>query len=343
MSSVFFRVDATKKTGLGHAMRMLSLADECKKNGLKTFFLGDCSAEIISKIGINRHLYSLNSNLSDVNNLLISRLIQEPSSPWVVLDGYEFDEELHSKIASTGARLLVMDDYCHLPRYAADIIVNQNAGSENYHYPLFRECRLLLGTNYVLLRKEFLFWQRWVRKHEQTATKVLVTMGGSDLNGATLKVVEALEMLIDVKMNVIILTGAVSEFHDEIFYRVAKISHHKIQVLRHSQDVAGLMAWADMAISAGGTVLWELCFMSLPALVIGLASNQYAGIATLSNAGIVDYLGTLETINTRELRDSISSLSNNFENRVRMGKLGRELVDGFGAERVLNSMFNLKF
>ena len=52
-------------------------------------------------------------------------------------------------------KLLVIDDYNHLPEYECDLLLNQNLGAEKYTYNINPEAKLLLGPKYVLLRREF--------------------------------------------------------------------------------------------------------------------------------------------------------------------------------------------
>ena len=59
--------------------------------------------------------------------------------------------------------------------------------------------RLLLGTRYALLRQEFLEYVGWQRETPIKGRKVLVTLGGSDPENVTLKVVRGLLSLQDLE------------------------------------------------------------------------------------------------------------------------------------------------
>ena len=52
-----------------------------------------------------------------------------------------------------------------------------------------------------------------------------------------------------------------------------------------------LMAWADVALSAGGTTAWELAYMGVPSLAVVLAPNQQRSVDGLSALGVVENLG----------------------------------------------------
>ena len=82
-------------------------------------------------------------------------IIREERPDWTVLDGYHFDISFHKAVRAEGCRLLVIDDMAHLPVYEADIILNQNYGAEKLDYNIDGSARLMLGTEYVFLRREF--------------------------------------------------------------------------------------------------------------------------------------------------------------------------------------------
>ena len=121
------------------------------------------------------------------------RVLQENPGAPVVLDGYHFTPEYQGQIREKAYRLLVIDDLAHLDRYHADLILNQNSYAAELAYPCDANTKLLLGTEYVLLRREFWPWQGWRRRIPETARHVLITMGGSDPENVSLKILQALE------------------------------------------------------------------------------------------------------------------------------------------------------
>jgi RimJ/RimL family protein N-acetyltransferase len=98
------------------------------------------------------------------------------------------------------------------------------------------------------------------------------------------------------------------------------------------------MAWADFAIAAAGTTAWELAFMGLPAIVLTLADNQIEVAASLNCAGTCDSLAARGKITTQTIAAAATSLMFDQSRREQMSRLGRQLVDGLGCERVLTRM-----
>ena len=99
-----------------------------------------------------------------------------------------------------------------------------------------------------------------------------------------------------------------------------------------------LMAWADLAISGGGSTVMEMLFMGLPALVIILAENQRAVAEALADAGAAVNLGWYHDLSTTKIARKMTELMKATDVRSEMSQRGRNLVDGKGVERVLTRL-----
>ena len=58
-----------------------------------------------------------------------------------------------------------------------------------------------------------------------------------------------------------------------------------MRLVVNAPNMAELMAWADVAISAAGSTAWELACMGLPAALIVVAENQTGIAAALVREG----------------------------------------------------------
>ncbi len=81
-------------------------------------------------------------------------------------------------VRASGWHLLVVDDMGHLPEYHADIVLNQNSGSNDVVYRVKPGTLILRGERYILLRREFLHPASPLRPIAGRAHKILVTLGG---------------------------------------------------------------------------------------------------------------------------------------------------------------------
>src|SRR5205814_745091 len=151
----------------------------------------------------------------------------------------------------------------------ADVILNQNLGARKTLYPHRAAKTLLLGSRYALLRREFLKKRSYKKKILERGHCILVTLGGSDPHHVTGKVLQALELVSVSGLEVIVLVGGVNPHFSDL-KTIVKTSSFKIQLIRNTHQMPQYMAWADLAISAGGTTCWEIACMGLPNIILVL-------------------------------------------------------------------------
>jgi RimJ/RimL family protein N-acetyltransferase len=95
------------------------------------------------------------------------------------------------------------------------------------------------------------------------------------------------------------------------------------------------MAWADVAVAAGGTTTWERALLGLPSLVVVLAENQKDLAAASERVGIGWNLGPHQGLSASTLAGALRRLLADAPARAAMARRGPELVDGRGAARVV--------
>lgn len=338
---LLIRADGGGEMGTGHVMRCLALAQAWQDAGGSAHFL------------MSEPVPALEARLTD-EGMAIGHLAARPGSPedaaetcalarqlgahWVVVDGYHFDAAYQLGIKEDGLRLLAIDDYGHAGHYYADLVLNQNIYADEALYTS-REpyTRLLLGTRYALLRREFWPWRGWQREIPDVARKVLVTLGGGDPGNQTLKVMRALQQVELDGLEVTVVAGASNPHYQELV-SAAQGSPYTTRVVHNVDNMAELMAWADLAFSAAGSTCWELAFMGLPNLTLVLAGNQEPVAAGLDANGVAINLGWASEISSFEIARALRDLASASEKRAAVAQRGRELVDGDGARRVAGQM-----
>jgi UDP-2,4-diacetamido-2,4,6-trideoxy-beta-L-altropyranose hydrolase len=257
---------------------------------------------------------------------------------WVVVDGYQFDAGYQSCLKDGGLKLLFVDDYSHAEYYAADLVLNQNAHAREAMYHR-REpyTRLLLGPHYAMLRREFAAWRDWTHDINPRGRKVLVTMGGSDPDNVTLRVVHALQLIQVHGLEATVVAGDGNP-HFESLERAALRRPGVVRLKRNVRNMAELMAWADVVISAAGSTCWEICLLGLPAILIDLAENQYPIAQELDRRGCGIHLGSTSNVSPETIAGKLEWLLLSPEVRKALSGQAQELVDGEGAMRVLSAI-----
>ena len=334
--NLIIRTDANSQIGTGHLMRCLALAQSWRSRGGKVVFVTTCSHEDLlrqiraEKIQIVRveHAHPNPADWEQTHRILYSN-----SAAWVVLDGYHFDSGYQNKIKKIGSQLMVIDDMAHINKYYADIILNQNINAGRLNYNVESCTRLILGPQYALLRPEFTKRDR-MRPTAQVARKLLITLGGADPDNKTLKVMQAVQQTNIDDLEVVVVIGSANP-NRQLLQSVGHASQIPFRLVVNTTEMAELMAWADLSISAGGSTCLELAHMGVPTLCVILAENQRLLAEGLSEAGAAINLGWYRDLRPLKIAHSLERLALAAGVREDMAQQGRNLVDGKGTERVL--------
>ncbi len=340
-SLLLIRTDASAEIGAGHLMRCLALAQAWQEKRGGVIFVTTEKPPIENRLKEERfEVVGLSSvergSLEDAKQF--SALATQKNANWVVLDGYAFNAAYQKEIKAAGHRLLVIDDNSEEKHYYADFILNQNlyAHEALYEGKKGPSTRLLLGTDYALLRKEFLKWQTWKREIPKRACKLLMTLGGGNSLPFALEALRNLQNHKIKNLEIILVTGLTGSNEKELQIALKNFPS-KISLKSHIPDLSEWMAWADVAISAGGTTCWELAFMGVPTITIILADNQEKNAQELAESGVSVNLGWHTKLSS-SLEDSLKDLIENEKARSSMSRKGRALVDGEGSKRVVDAV-----
>ncbi len=339
---MLIRSDSTKRMGTGHIMRCIALAQAWQDLGGSVTFVSYCESESLRKRIIEEgfDFVPLENPYPNQKDLDYTRnILAEHPEAWVVLDGYHFDEKYQQLIKDAGYRLLVIDDIAHLSHYYADIVLNQNLHAGSLKYSCEGYTKLLLGTKYVLLRREFWKWREWKREIPDVARKILVTMGGSDPDNVTLKVIQALKQVKIEGLEAVVVVGGSNSHYEELKFAVQD-SPFPIHLKKNVNNIAELMAWSDVAISSGGTVIWELVFMGLPIIGLSRAQQEKILLQETTKRGVSINLDDYNYITNEEICEAVNKVAYNKAQRLIMSQIGRSIVDGYGSMRVINIILN---
>lgn len=320
--------------GTGHVMRMIALGQAWLALGGDVRFIGQTDPLTGRLKAEGFGTIRLDAACPDPVD---ARALLDATRPggWIAIDGYHFDAAYQRALRDAGRRTLVVDDFFDREAYTADILLNQNPDGPDYPYDL-PGAILLLGTRYALLRKEF--------KRTETpqavpgkATNVMVTLGGADPGNVTGRVVDALRATGRTDLSVTVVAGAANPHLADLEKRIANLSC-ACELLTNVKDMPDLMARADLAVAAGGTTSWELCFFGVPFIAIEIADNQQGVIRELTRHNAARCLDSAAAVG--DIASELERLIDDGRTRQAMREAGMRLVDGKGALRVAKTMYN---
>ncbi len=338
---LIIRADANTRMGTGHVMRCLALAQAWQDRFEYVTFAYTVMPDTIKKRLDQEHMKYVRIQAPAGTQADAQQLIEQALSihaTWVVVDGYKFDAAYQKMLEEAGLKVLFMDDYGHAAPYRADLILNQNASAQPSWYTQRADgSRLLLGTEYVLLRREFNLLDHVPNEPASIARKILITMGGADPDNVTAKVLSCFEYLPAGLFELAVVLGAANPHHHALEQLASQIPS-TVQFHRNITDMPAIMRQADMAITAAGSTCYELAYMAVPMLAIILAENQRALCESLDQAGIAISMGWHHQLQVCQLADSIKKLAEDALLRSTLAQTAKKRVDGQGPLRTMHAM-----
>ena len=103
------------------------------------------------------------------------------------------------------------------------------------------------------------------------------------------------------------------------------------------------MLMCDLAVSAAGSTLYELCACGTPAVTYALADNQLPGADAFHRAGIMISLGDIRADMDNpieKIMESIWVLSGDLSKRKEISRRMQGVIDGNGAKRIVEKLLS---
>lgn len=347
--TIGIRVDANDVIATGHVMRCITIAKQLVSAGCKVvFFTADEYAhELLTKADmLYVCLYTRWDHMEEETALLRGEL-QKLGCRKLLIDSYQVTGKYFSDLSEL-CKLIYIDD-CFADIYPVDMIINYNAYHIRFPYreAYAGKAKLLLGTAYVPLREEFgeaandyiaddsiCCINSGVKN--MTDVHILLSSGGGDLCNALSGILA--EAMQDKALQNIIFDVVVGGFHrhaEELECQAKDCPN--ICLHYHVDHMAELMKQCMAAVSAAGTMLFELSAMQVPTVFFVSADNQQYDHEFFAAEERMFYAGDIRKDRGRCLQEVCSGLKLILEDadmRDRMKRKLHEVTDGRGAQRI---------
>ena len=350
---VVIRTDASRRIGLGHVRRCLSLAEALREVGgevqLVSRDLGVDVRRLANAANVGVQLLPSPTQgegvglseghtgwagvtwSADVKEFLA--VVDPQDADWVVVDHYAFDERWHGAVGDAlGAAIAVIDDLGDR-RLAADVIVDQTWDPDHrakYAALLSRPCPILGGPRFALLGSAYR--EALPYQFGETVRSIGIFMGGVDSEDWTSVALRACREHADFGGLIEIVTTQANPNLASL-HALAQ-SWPGTEVRTDLPDLARFFASHDLQIGAGGGATWERCRIGAPTLALVCAENQKAIVERLKGLGIVAALEPGEPSAAPEIAQLVRRLIGAPFARRELADRSRSLVDGLGARRV---------
>jgi UDP-2,4-diacetamido-2,4,6-trideoxy-beta-L-altropyranose hydrolase len=325
---VAFRTDASLEIGTGHVMRCLTLADELQRNGIRPIFFcrslaGDLRSEIARRgyelmtlqpldqiagtLGSGTYENWLGASYDqDAQETIRAITAGEIFPDWLVVDHYGIDHRWEQLLRPFVGKTLVIDDLANRS-HDCEMLLDQNlydGMSDRYRQLVPPSAVLLLGPQYALLRDEFRRARASLRTRSGAIERLLVFFGGVDQVGMTSRTLAALNKLNRYRFSVVVVLGMGSPHCVEVEQIAKQMKNVTLYV--QTNEMARLIAEADLSIGAGGTTTWERAYLGLPSLAAVVAENQRLMTDAAARAGVCHNLGWYEDVSEEVIAQAVT-------------------------------------
>jgi len=323
------RCDAGARTGVGHLVRCVALAEELTARDVGVRFLSDLGGVQWAEAQLSQRGLPWHPPPFDPVGLVAA--VERLEIDALVVDSYTLPPPHTVAVRKTGRPVLAIVDG-DFRGQTADIYVDQNLDAA-IDVP---DAIGLAGLDYALLRSSV----RQLRPttapvHTSGRTpKVVAFFGGTDAYRAAPQVARLLtETGVPFDATII---GANEELRAEL-HQVAPRPGQRLEIIAPTDDLPKLLAGADLAVSASGTSTWELLCLGLPAALVWVVDNQILGYDRTVARGYGAGLGQLGHLGSPAI-ETLRTLLTDPARRTELAARAWAAVDGRGVERVADAL-----
>src|SRR5262249_46549597 len=247
----------------------------------------------------------------------------------LIMDHSNYVRSFEQECAAWVDRILAFDDNSGR-EHECDVLIDAaalNVGSYASRVPT--KARILTGPKYATLRRGFIAGRAaaLARRHGRSVASILVSFGAADYLNLTAAVLDALS---DNGNQITVVMSSQAPHLASVRDRAGGSVHLAIDV----QDMAALVANADIGIGSPGVSAYERAALGLPSILLTIADNQRGVCRMMVDAGAALDGGEINAALPVRLRRTVEDLIKQQATRERMSEAAAALVDGRGPMRI---------
>lgn len=319
--------DVGPRHGVGHLMRCLALAEEFSAQGWTVVVAADVHTVPFALAQVEARGFARVPAPAGGQDHI--RVLAETGAYAAVVDSYHLARETYAEIAAAVPTLALVDG--DPDGRIAHLLVDQNIGAEDDHWPVPGGSTRIAGLDYALMRTEIL--QRrpaGPRRTEAGTPRVFAFFGGTDAFGAGPVLTRAL-----------VASGAAFDLRVVAPQPWAEVVEpgpgQRIEVIGPTDRLAEEVLDADLVVSAAGTSSWELLCLGAACAFVCVADNQELSYGRAVEAGLGLGLGSLAELASGDQGPASRTLGEALGDsglRATLRERAWNRVDGGGRARV---------
>lgn len=313
-------IEASHQRGMGHLFRALNFVRYLHRRQVEfVILLNDYtpSLNLLKKAGIPFKTVPLDN---EENNWELEIIESLGIKVWIN-DRLDTVLDHAQKIGLQGVRLVTLDDRGS----GASLADLHFAGLAFDGINLLQGKKVFSGSDYLVLNPDI---DRF-KKIRNRAERILVTLGGTDTYGITVKIVE---MLANIGRHASVVVGPGFKHRLEL----EKSMRPGFLLEENIPSLIEKFSDYDLAITGGGITPFEANASGLPCLTVSSEPFEVSSCKFLQKLGSSIYLGDKKEVDERILEKSLAEIRIGV-----MSHLGMSNIGIGGAERILNEIEKL--
>ena len=291
LNNIIIRVDAGRIDGLsfGHLSRMLVL-DAIIQNTRNTqsLFLMKNYQEGIQQAktkGVKVKTLPVAIDTAKEQTLILDE-IKAVAADWLIIDlpQENFEDAFYRQVGSLGCKIFYVDDAC-FKTPPVDVINNSSIlADNNTNRRTDQQTQYFLGPDYFVVDEDEMNCEAVCKAN---VFNVVISFGGSDPSGLTLKATHAL--LIKDWPNTLFRIVLGPGFADADIVNALVSNRTDIEVIVNPQNLIAVLKGSDLTICAGGRTLYELYYLNKRCYPIATAKHEAETILEFRKKGLINY------------------------------------------------------
>lgn len=321
---------------MGHLMESLVLAEHFTKKGASVYFVinpYEPSRLELQKRGIAYVEYELD----EIDEII--HFINKKNVRHVIINHRNVSLNILERIQHEDFSVTVIDQLGNKP-IICDLLINKSLVPQwlQYDFPANRPT-CCFGADYAILGDSYRKLNRKKKAFSKNRYTVLVSMGGVDRTGATLRIIEALRPIANISKEIILGNGFA---HFKQLKQLCKKNNDpSFHFYAGVGDLHERMSQADIVISAGGNTLFEMACVGTPGIVLWEDEHEHIQAESLDEKGCVVCLGNGIHTPINVISDFVHKLLKDSLRREKMSQCGKSLVDAKGRNRIAAAIMKL--
>lgn len=350
MYKIIFIAHGGSNIGMGHIIRSMSLAEAFRTNNHTVKFISKYEVgkrtlienkyELISlegkELNTQGFVYGskeeLQRDLTLIKEILI---IEKPDI--IVVDSYNVTVDFFNEIANYAKYVIYIDDICAFD-YPVDMIINGNISGPLLNYKkVIQNKKFLLGLDYNLIRQEFSEMPK--REVAYKCNSIMISTGAADPHNMTKKILNTIlnnSQLQEFKISVVIGKAFNSKNVEEI--KLMARDNSSIVLYENPSKISEIMLKSDLAITAGGSTIYELFACGVVTFAFIYADNQKDLVEVSETNGYLINLGYYNEIDANNIIEKIIKVDEDYELRKNIVDKIQDVLDCKGTKRIVNEV-----